>query len=139
MALWDLKGKQHGAPIHDLLGGRVRERVRVYRNLWGRNPEEFAESAREAVSQSMTAVKVSPAGPTQGVVSRADLNDMAEIVRTVRDAIGPTVDLAVDLHGRMTPSASRRAVHTLAPMDPFFIEEPCLPDGSASHLSLIHI
>ena len=135
MALWDLKGKQYGAPIHDLLGGRVRERVRVYRNLWGRNPEEFAESAREAVSQSMTAIKVSPAGPTQGVVSRADLNDMAEIVRTVRDAIGPTVDLAVDLHGRMTPSASRRAVHTLAPMDPFFIEEPCLPDGSASHIA----
>ena len=61
MALWDLKGKQHGAPVHDLLGGRVRERVRVYRNLWGRNPEEFANSAREAISQSMTAVKVSPA------------------------------------------------------------------------------
>ena len=135
MALWDLKGKQHGAPIHELLGGRVRERVRVYRNLWGRNPEEFANSAREAISQSMTAVKVSPAGPTQDVVSRAALDDMVEVVGAVREAVGPNVDLAIDLHGRLTPAASRRAVHALAPMDPFFIEEPCLPDGSASHIA----
>ena len=135
MALWDLKGKQLGASIHDLLGGRVRERVRVYRNLWGRNAGEFAESAREAVSQSMTAVKVSPAGPTPDIVSRSELNDMVDVVRAVRDAVGPNVDLAVDLHGRLTPAASRRAVHALAPLDPFFIEEPCLPDGSASHLA----
>ena len=135
MALWDLKGKQHGAPVHDLLGGRVRERVRVYRNLWGRTPEEFADSAREAISQSMTAVKVSPAGPTQDVVSRAALNEMVEVVGAVREAVGPNVDLAVDLHGRLTPAASRRAVHVLAPLDPFFIEEPCLPDGSPSHIA----
>ena len=135
MALWDLKGKQLGAPVHDLLGGRVRERVRVYRNLWGRNADEFAASASEAVSQSMTAVKVSPAGPTPDIVSRSELNDMIDVVRAVRDAVGPNVDLAVDLHGRLTPAASRRAVHALAPLDPFFIEEPCLPDGSVSHLA----
>ena len=135
MALWDLKGKQLGASVHDLLGGRVRERVRVYRNSWGRNAGEFAESASEAVSQSMTAVKVSPAGPTPDIVSRSGLNDMVDVVRAVRDAVGPNVDLAVDLHGRLTPAASRRAVHALAPLDPFFIEEPCLPDGSASHLA----
>ena len=135
MALWDLKGKELGAPIHDLLGGRVRERVRVYRNLWGRNPEEFANSAREAISQSMTAVKVSPAGPTPDVVSRAALNDMVDVVRAVREAVGPNTDLAIDLHGRLTPAASRRAVHALAPMDPYFIEEPCLPDGSALHIA----
>ena len=56
MALWDLKGKLLGAPVHDLLGGRVRERVRVYRNLWGCNPQEFADSAREAISKSITAI-----------------------------------------------------------------------------------
>ena len=135
MALWDLKGKEWGAPVHDLLGGRVRDRVRVYRNLWGRNPEEFASSALEAVSRSMTAVKVSPAGPTPAVVSRSELESLTEVVAAVRDAVGPHVDLAVDLHGRLTPAASRRAVHALAPLDPFFIEEPCLPDGSASHLA----
>jgi len=135
MALWDLKGKEFGASIHDLLGGLVRERVRVYRNLWGRNADEFAASASEAVSQSMTAVKVSPAGPTPDIVSRSELNDMIDVVRAVRDAVGPNVDLAVDLHGRLTPAASRRAIHALAPLDPFFIEEPCLPDGSASHLA----
>ena len=135
MALWDLKGKQFGAPVHELLGGRVRERVRVYRNLWGRTPAEFADSAKEAISQSMNAVKVSPAGPTPDITSRAMLSGMIEIVQAVRDAVGPNIDLAVDLHGRMTPAASRRAIHALAPLDPFFIEEPCLPDGSASHIA----
>jgi len=135
MALWDLKGKEFGAPVHELLGGRVRERVRAYRNLWGNSPEEFADSAREAMSQSMTAVKVSPAGPTPDVASRTALNGMVDVVRAVREAVGSNVDLAVDLHGRLTPAASRRAVHALAPLDPFFIEEPCLPDGSASHLA----
>ena len=135
MALWDLEGKQFGAPVHELLGGRVRERVRAYRNLWGNTPEEFANSAREAMSQSMTAVKVSPAGPTPDVASRAALNGMVDVARAVRDAVGPNVDLAIDLHGRLTPAASRRAVHALTPLDPFFIEEPCLPDGSTSHLA----
>ena len=80
MALWDLKGKLLGAPVHDLLGGRVRERVRVYRNLWGRNPEEFADSAKEARSNSMTAVKVSPAGPIPDVISRVQLDEMEAVV-----------------------------------------------------------
>jgi galactonate dehydratase len=135
MALWDIKGKLLGAPVHDLLGGRVRERVRVYRNLWGRSPEEFADSAKEAISNSMTAVKVSPAGPTPDVISRVQLDEMEAVVSAVRDAVGPAVDLAIDLHGRLTPAASRRAIHALSKYDPFFIEEPCLPDGSASHLA----
>ena len=135
MALWDIKGKLLGAPVHDLLGGRVRERVRVYRNLWGRSPEEFADSAKEAISNSMTAVKVSPAGPTPDVISRVHLDEMEAVVSAVRDAVGPAVDLAIDLHGRLTPAASRRAIHALSKYDPFFIEEPCLPDGSASHLA----
>ena len=129
------KGKLLGAPVHDLLGGRVRERVRVYRNLWGRNPEEFADSAKEAKSNSMTAVKVSPAGPTPDVISRAQLDEMEAVVSAVKNAVGPAVDLAIDLHGRLTPAASRRAIHALSKYDPFFIEEPCLPDGSASHLA----
>ena len=135
MALWDIKGKLLGAPVHDLLGGCVRERVRVYRNLWGRSPEEFADSAKEAISNSMTAVKVSPAGPTPDVISRVQLDEMEAVVSAVRDAVGPAVDLAIDLHGRLTPAASRRAIHALSKYDPFFVEEPCLPDGSASHLA----
>ena len=135
MALWDLKGQALGAPVHELMGGRVRDRVRVYRNLWGRSPSEFADSAREALSRSMTAVKVSPAGPTDKVASNESLRDLVDIVTAVREAVGPHIDLAVDLHGRLTPAASRRAIHALSDLDPFFIEEPCLPDGSAGHLA----
>jgi len=135
MALWDLKGKQLGAPVHELLGGRVRDQVRVYRNAWGRTAEEFASSAAEAVSQSMTAVKVSPAGPTANVASEADLASMLEVVTAVRESVGDEVHVAVDLHGRLSPATARRAIELLAPLDPFFVEEPCLPEGSASHLA----
>ncbi len=135
IALWDLKGKEFGAPIYELLGGKVRDKVRVYRNLWGRDPEEFAASASEAISQSMTAVKVSPAGPTPSVVSRESLRGMVAIVDKIRDSVGPEIDIAVDLHGRLTPAASRQAVHALSKFDLFFIEEPCLPDGGAVHIA----
>jgi len=130
MALWDLHGKELGAPIHQLLGGKVRDRVLVYRNLWGSNAEQFASSAKAALDEGLTAMKVSPAGPLANVVSDADLTGMSEIVAAVRNAVGSKPKVAVDLHGRCSPSAARRAIALLAPNDPWFVEEPMLP-GSA--------
>ena len=133
MALWDLRGKQLGAPIHQLLGGPVRDKVTVYRNLWGSTPEEFAESGKAALSEGLTMVKVSPAGPTDSTPSDAGLESIIDTVSAVRDAIGKS-KLAIDLHGRLSPAASRRLLPLLEPFDPCFVEEPCLPDGSAHHL-----
>ena len=129
MALWDLLGKSVGAPLHELLGGRVRDKVLVYRNLWGGNAEQFAESAKAAISEGMTAMKVSPAGPTIGVPSDSDFESMTEIVASIRNAVGPKPKVAIDLHGRCSPSAARRAISLLAEFDPWFVEEPMLPGG----------
>ncbi|MBT4406316.1 MAG: hypothetical protein HOC79_00385 [Euryarchaeota archaeon] len=134
MALWDIKGKAAGAPIHELLGGKIREKVQVYRNIWGGGAQEFAKSAVAALNEGMTAMKVSPVGPIRGIVCDADLSGMVEIVSQVRDAIGKEAKLAIDLHGRCSPSAGRRAISLVAPFDPWFVEEPMLP-GDAKAMS----
>ena len=133
MALWDLQGKQFGTPIHQLIGGPVRDKVTVYRNLWGRNPEEFAASGKAAISEGLTMAKVSPAGPTTTTPSDAELQGILDTVLAVRESIGDA-KLAIDLHGRLTPAASRRLLPLLEPFDLAFVEEPCLPDGSIQHL-----
>ena len=133
MALWDLRGKQLGAPVHQLLGGPVRDKVTVYRNLWGRDPEEFAQSGKAALDEGLEMVKVSPAGPTTTTPSDSELQGILDTVLAVRDAIGDA-KLAIDLHGRLTPAASRRLLPLLEPFDLSFVEEPCLPDGSVHHL-----
>ncbi len=133
MALWDLHGKEVGAPIHQLLGGPVRDRVMVYRNLWGRSADEFAASGKAALEEGLNMVKVSPAGPTSTTPSDSELQVILDTVSAVRDAIGDA-KLAIDLHGRLSPAASRRLLPLLEPFDLTFVEEPCLPDGSAHHL-----
>lgn len=132
MALWDLKGKRLGVPVWQLLGGKVRDKVLVYRNLWGSNPKEFADSARAALDEGLIAMKVSPAGPTPAISSDSDLQGIVDIVRAVRDAVGPDVKVAVDLHGRLSTAAARRLMPLLREFDPWFIEEPCLPDDSTA-------
>jgi galactonate dehydratase len=133
MALWDLQGKQLGAPVYQLLGGPVRDKVTVYRNLWGENPEQFAASGKAAIDEGLKMMKVSPAGPTTSVPSDRDLQGIIDTVSAVREAIGDA-KLAIDLHGRLTPAASRRLLPMLQPFDLSFVEEPCLPSGSAHHL-----
>ena len=130
MALWDIKGKRLGVPVWQLLGGKVRDKVLVYRNLWGSNPEEFADSARAALQEGLVAMKVSPAGPTSNIPSDDELQGIVEVLKAVRNAVGPAVKVAVDLHGRLSPAAARRLIPMLAEYDPWFIEEPCLPDDS---------
>lgn len=130
-ALWDLLGQRLGAPVHQLLGGAVRDRIRVYRNVWGSTPERFGESARVAVTEEhLDLVKVSPAGPTPGVPSHRALDSTVDTVAAVREAIGPDHDLAIDLHGRLTPAGSARLLPLLEPFEPLFVEEPCLPGPS---------
>lgn len=131
MALWDIKGKRLGVPVWQLLGGKVRDKVLVYRNLWGSTPEEFADSARAALEEGLVAMKVSPAGPTSSIPSDDELKGIVEVLKAVRSAVGPAVKVAVDLHGRLSPAAARRLIPMLAEYDPWFIEEPCLPDDSS--------
>ena len=139
-ALWDIKGKSLGVPIYELLGGKLRDRVRVYANGWSYScvsPADYAKAAERTVRDGYDALKCYPLatpGPSGGIrhVSRRSVDrsfvDLAvEKVRAVRDAVGPAVDIMVDLSGGLTTDETIRLCRRLEQFDLFFIEEPADP------------
>jgi galactonate dehydratase len=136
-ALHDVKAKALGVPVYELLGGAVRDRIRVYDHLGGGDPElvyaspapaRFAEAAARSVAEGFTAVKILPVPVTDALPSRADVRAAHDVLAAVRDAVGDAVDVMVDLHGRCSPAAAIQFGRALAPLDPWFLEEPVQPE-----------
>ncbi|MBO0805830.1 MAG: galactonate dehydratase [Nocardiopsaceae bacterium] len=129
-ALWDIAGKAYGVPTHQLLGGPVRDRARVYAWIGGDEPDQVADAAREQAEAGFTAVKMNASGAMEPIGTPAATEAVVARVAAVRDAIGPDTDLVVDLHGRASTAASRRLLPLLEPLSPLFVEEPTLPEYS---------
>jgi galactonate dehydratase len=129
-ALWDIAGKRLGVPVHQLLGGHVRDRVRVYSWIGGDDPGEVAAQAQEKVEQGFTAVKMNGSGPLRLIDTPAAASAVAERVAAVREVVGPGRDVAVDFHGRMTLPMARRTLPLLEELSPLFVEEPVVPEVS---------
>ena len=127
-ALWDLKGKQFGAPVHELLGGRARDRVRVYQWIGGDRPADVGEAAREKVDAGFTALKMNATAELRAVDAPAAVSDAVDRIAAVREAVGDEVDIGVDFHGRVTKPMAKRLVEKLEPHEPMFVEEPVLPE-----------
>jgi galactonate dehydratase len=127
-ALWDIKGKALGVPIHELLGGPVRQRQRIYGWIGGDEPGQLAESALQRVEQGYDAVKMNGGGKMRALESRAEIKGIVERVAAVRDAVGDGVDIGIDFHGRFSPALARVACHELEPLHPLFVEEPVVPE-----------
>ena len=126
--LWDLKGKQFGAPVYELLGGKARNRVRVYQWVGGDRPEGVAQAAEEKVSEGFTALKMNATAEMRRVDNPAAVDAARERLATVRETVGPEVDIGVDFHGRVSKSMAKRLASALEPYEPMFIEEPVLPE-----------
>ncbi|MGH3715777.1 MAG: galactonate dehydratase [Micromonosporaceae bacterium] len=131
-ALWDIKGKALGVPVHELLGGPVRDTARIYGWLHGDTTEQLVESAYAQVSKGFTAVKMNPWGLTAPLDTPAAIDAIVARVAAVREAIGPHKDLALDFHGRFTTAMSIRVLPELEPLRPLFAEEPVLPEHSGN-------
>jgi galactonate dehydratase len=127
-ALWDLAGKRLGVPVVTLLGGPCRERIRVYANGWysgAATPADFAAKAKATVARGFTALKFDPfPGPWRTHISRAAERRVVDTVGAVRDAVGPDVDLLIEVHRRLAPMHAVRVARLLEPFDPFWYEEP---------------
>jgi galactonate dehydratase len=127
-ALWDLAGKRLGVPVVSLLGGPCRERIRVYANGWysgAKTPEAYAAKAKETTARGFTALKFDPfPGPWRTHITRDAERQVVETVRAVRDAVGPKVDLLIEVHRRLAPMHAVRVARMLEPFDPFWYEEP---------------
>lgn len=127
-ALWDIKGKVLGQPVHELLGGPVRDRQRVYGWIHGSDPGELAEQAQRRLEQGYTAMKMNAGVQTRPLESPAEIGRIVDRVAAVREVIGNDNDVAIDFHGRLTPAVARLACRALEPLNPFFVEEPVVPE-----------
>jgi galactonate dehydratase len=127
-ALWDLKGKRFGAPVYELLGGRARDRIRVYQWIGGDRPNEVGEAAAEKVSEGFTGLKMNATSEIRRVDTPAAVQSARDRLSEVREAVGPEVDIGVDFHGRVTKPMAKRLAKALEPYEPMFIEEPVLPE-----------
>lgn len=129
LALWDIAGKRHGVPVHELLGGRCRDRVRVYANGWyfggGKKPADYAARAKETVARGFTALKFDPfPGPWRTHIARDAEEQAIATVAAVREAVGPDVDLLIEVHRRLAPMHAIRIARAIERYRPFWFEEP---------------
>jgi len=126
-ALWDIAGKAAGLPVYMLLGGKCRDRVRVYQSVGGRTPAQLAESDKALIAKyGYTAIKMAPHPPgSQSMPYNAVTRAAGQRAEAVRNAVGPDIDLAFDAHATLfEPIRAAQMAEALKPAHPYFLEEP---------------
>jgi galactonate dehydratase len=127
-ALWDIKGKRYNLPIYQLLGGAVRENIRVYTWIGGDRPADVVAAAKEKAAQGFTAIKMNASEEMHFVESYATVEACVARVAALREAMGSAFGIAVDFHGRLHKPMAKVLAKALEPYHPLFIEEPVLPE-----------
>ena len=139
IALWDILGKVHGVPCHELWGGKVRDYVRLYCHLGGgkmedfyetstANADRFAELAQAAVADGFTAFKCMAVPETAPLEGLQPVHAAEACVKAMREAVGPNIDIMVDCHARPSPRMGMRFAQALDSYGLYFLEEPCWPE-----------
>ena len=134
-AMWDIKGKALGAPVYDLLGGRVREKIQVYRWIGGDHPRDTGEAAKEAAAQGYWAVKMNGTDELKWIDTYDRLDETVARVAAIREAV-PDMGIAVDFHGRVHKTMAKQLMHMLEPYRLMFVEEPVLCENEDEFLEL---
>ena len=134
-AMWDIKGKYYNCPVYEMLGGRCRDKIRMYTHVKRAaiagdfSVEEMLQIAQQRLDAGYTALKYSIIPPIKPIDNPANTRKHVERFAAVRNKIGDSVDLAIDFHGRVSPAMAIQLCEELKPYHPFFIEEPCLPEN----------
>ena len=136
-ALWDIAGKAYNAPVYALLGGPVRDLVRVYAWVGGDEPAELTDQIAAQVEAGFTAVKMNASGLISPIATAAEVDAVVARAAMAREALGTDRDMGIDCHGRFTPATARRVLPELAPFRPLFVEEPVLPEHHHALASLV--
>ena len=135
IALWDIMGKYFGVPVHQLLGGKTRERARVYYHVFGSTKEELVHGVREAKKEGFTAVgHLTPFLDEDREVPyfkthASKIRDAIDTVGMYRDAVGDSVDLCIEIHRRLTPAEAVVLARGIEDFHPYFYEDPILPEN----------
>jgi galactonate dehydratase len=139
VACWDIIGQALGVPIWKLLGGKFRERVPAYANGWyqaEREAKAIAAIARNVVGAGYRAIKLDPFGHASAELPAPERRRAIAIVAAVREAVGPDVEIMVEMHGRFTPSTAAAVAKLLEPFAPAWIEEPTPPENPVAYRSV---
>ena len=133
IALWDIKGKRLDVPIYDLMGGQTRHRVRCYMHVKGDTLDALVADAMAKAEAGFTAVRFSPFPPDFHLHKSysAWADEAVQRVGAVRDAVGSGVDICVEIHRQMNPAESIWLGRRLEQFQPYFYEDPMLPDSPA--------
>ncbi|MDF2835902.1 MAG: galactonate dehydratase [Paenibacillus sp.] len=138
-ALWDIKGKRLGVPVHELMGGAVRDRMKVYAWIGGDRPADTANEAKKKIAEGYTAVKMNGTEELEWIDSHAKIELAVEKIAAIREAVGNTLDVAIDFHGRVHKGMAKVLIKELEPYKPLFIEEPVLPENNEALLELARV
>ncbi len=134
-ALWDIKGKYYHLPVYEMLGGKCRDRIRMYGHL---KPTALAgdfsiaamqQIAEQRLQEGFSIVKYSIIPPILPIDHLSAVDKVVERFAAIRDIVGRSIDIAVDFHGRVSPAMAKQLCRALEPYHPYFIEEPCLPEN----------
>lgn len=125
-ALWDIKGKFYNGPVHDLLGGACRDKMRVYCWIGGDRPSDVGAAALEKKNEGFSAIKMNATEELQMVDSYQKIDAVLERVAAIRESCGKYFGIAIDFHGRVHKPMARVLAKKLEEFDPMFLEEPVL-------------
>ena len=135
-ALWDIKGKYHGVPIYELLGGKVRDRVQIYAGIGGERPEDVAAQAQQRKGEGLRAVKMGAVNTVHYMDTFQHIDEAVARVAAVRGQVGNDFSIAVDFHGKVHKPMAKSLIRELEPFHLMFVEEPILPMHNESLLDL---
>jgi len=140
-ALWDIKGKHYGVPVYQLLGGRVRDKVRMYTHLGGGNmkavyetfdPEPLIDLAHKVIADGYGAIKVVFVPYSEPLEGIGKVKQFARLFEKLRGAVGDDIDIMVDFHGRTYPAMATQYINAIEEFSPYFCEEPVPPENVAN-------
>ena len=135
-ALWDIKGKALGVPVHELLGGRVRERMKVYSWVGGDRPGDVIENMQRLMEGGFDTFKLNGCEEMEMLDSNRAVDAAVAVVAEVRAALGNTIDFGLDFHGRVAMPMAKVLLRELAPLRPLFVEEPVLAEQAECYARL---
>ena len=139
VACWDLMGQALGVPVWRLLGGMFRDRIPAYANGWyqtEREPAKVANLARQVAARGYRGLKLDPFGHASAELDGPERRRAVAIVAAVREAVGPDMQIMIEMHGRFTPATASSMARQLEPFDPEWIEEPTPPENALAYRSV---
>lgn len=129
-ALWDIKGKLMNVPVYDLLGGPVRNKMRIYGWIGGDRPDDVADAARKRIEAGFSAIKMNGTPEMEWIDSAAKIDEAVQRAAAVREAIGKDAGIGIDFHGRVHRGMAKVLAKELEPFKLMFIEEPVLSENN---------